>query len=235
MARAAFRLVFSLVVGTVAAMLFHEIPWFIKEVPGQTFVEPVSVSELALQLRVSSNDEDNLLADLIGAAREKLEVDTRRAFIARNFNLVMDQFPYWGQLDRQSIERTSQATGVFYGGGVFMRRCPVSAVTQIQYVDPSGTTKTLDPSEYSVDLVNEPIRIYPAYGLSWPITRWQNNAITITFTAGYSADSSKVPRLARQAIRLLATEWYWNREASAEDLSSYQTCVNALRWSGLPT
>lgn len=223
-----------LLLAALVAMLFHEIPWFIKEVAGQTYVEPISVQELALQCRIDSNDEDTLLTDLIGAARERLETDTRRAFIQRNFTLVMDQFPYWGQLDRQSIERTSQAVGMFYGGGVFMRRNPVSAITQIQYLDPTGTPTILDPSEYRVDLTSEPARIYPAYGTPWPVTRWQNNAITITFTAGYGAAATAVPKIARQAIRLLAAAWYWNREAAAEDIGSYVSCVNALRWSGLP-
>jgi uncharacterized phiE125 gp8 family phage protein len=124
--------------------------------------------------------------------------------------------------------------GVFYGGGVFLRMAPVSAVNSIQYLDPEGVLQTLDPSKYIVDLASEPARIYPAYGLAWPITRWQNNAIQIGFTAGYSADASLVPRRAKQAIRLLGSAWYWNREASSEDLGSYQSCVNSLRWSGLP-
>lgn len=221
-------------------MLFHEIPWKIVEVAGQTYVEPVSTAELAMQLRVDSNDEDTLLADLIGAAREKFEEDTRRVYITRNFMLYLDQFPYWGQLDRQSLERTSQAVGVFYGGGIFLRKAPVSSVTSIQYVDAAGTTQSLatDGSAYVTDLVSEPARIYPAYGAFWPITRWQNNAIRITFAAGYGATSTTVPKRARQAIRLLAAHWYWNREAvgnkTEEVPLSYQTCVDSLRWSASP-
>lgn len=219
-------------------MLFHEIPWFIKEVAGQTYVEPLTVDELARHVRANSDDEAAELSDLIIAAREKLELDTRRIFIQRNFTLVMDQFPYWGQLDRQSIERTSQAVGVFYGGGIFLRRAPVTAVTQIQYLDPTGTPQVLDPSKYVTDLISEPARIYPAYAQPWPVTRWQNNAITISFTGGYSTDTSLVPRRARQAIRLLAGHWYWNREAvgtvTQEIALGYDSCVNSLRWSGLP-
>ena len=217
-------------------MLFHEIPWRIVEVPGQTYPEPLTITEAAKQCRIYTNDEDDLLGGLIGAARERLEADTRRAFISRNFYLYLDQFPYWGQLDRQSIERTSQAVGVFYGGGIFMRMCPVSAITAIQYLDASGTTQNMpmDGSALSIDLVSEPARVYPAYATPWPITRWQNNAIQVSFTAGYSADASLVPKRAKQAIRLLVAYWYENREAAPEELGSYQACVNSLRWSGLP-
>lgn len=217
-------------------MLFHEIPWRIVEVPGQTYVEPVSLAEMQAQLRITTNEEDSLLSDLIGAARERLETDTRRAFVQRNFTLYLDQFPYWGQLDRQSIERTSQAVGVFYGGGIFMRICPVVAITGIQYLDPSGVQQTMptDGSAFITDVVSEPARVYPAYAIPWPITRWQNNAIQVSFTAGYSSDASLVPKRAKQAIKLLAANWYWNREASAESIDSYVSCVNSLRWSGLP-
>lgn len=225
-----------------ALMLFHEIPWFFQENSGQTFVEPVALSDLKLQLRIdqTTTDEDSLLTILIQAARELLETDTRRAYIQRQFTLVMDQFPYWGQLDRQSIERTSQAVGVFYGGGIFVRLAPVVSIDSVKYLDTTGVQQTLatDGSAYITDVISEPARIYPAYGIPWPITRWQNNAIQIGLTAGYGATASTVPARARQAILMLAAHWYWHRESvgtvGEEVAQGYQVCVNSLRWSASP-
>jgi hypothetical protein len=220
-------------------MLFHEIPWFIKELAAPA-IEPVSLDELKLQCRIDAADEDLLLTDLGKAARELLETDTRRAFISRQFQLVADQFPYWGQLDRQSIERTSQATGVFYGGGILLRRCPVVSVDTFQYIDTTGVLQTLanDNTKFLVDLISEPGRIYPAYGVAWPISRWQNNALQITFTAGYGAAATAVPARAKAAIKLLASHWYWHRESvgvvGEEIAQGYRACVDSLRWTASP-
>ena len=230
------RLLFAL----VFAVLFHEIPWFIKEDPGQSYAAVVSPADMHLQLRIDSGDQDDLLTDLVGAATEQAELDCRRAFMQRTFTLYMDQFPYWGQLDRQSIERTSQAVGVFYGGGILVRRCPVSAINTLKYLDTTGTQQTLasDGSTYILDLASEPARIYPAYGIPWPITRWQNNAIQINFTAGYGTSVSNVPYRAKQAIKMLAAHWYRHPESvgvvGEEIAQGYWSCINSLRWSGSP-
>jgi uncharacterized phiE125 gp8 family phage protein len=193
--------------------------------------------KLQIRVELDTADEDSLLNLLIQAAREKLETDTRRAFIQRQFTLMLDQFPYWGQLDRQSIERTSQAVGVFYGGGIFVRLAPVVSIDSVKYLDTTGTQQTLpsDGSAYVTDIISEPARIYPAYGIPWPITRWQNNAIQIGLTAGYGTTASKVPARARQAILMLASHWYWHRESVGtvgdEVAQGYESCVNSLRWS----
>jgi hypothetical protein len=44
------------------------------------------------------------------------------------------------------------------------------SVASIQYVDPTGTVQTLDPSMYQVE-PGAPGRIHPAYGKSWPAVR----------------------------------------------------------------
>ncbi|HEY2250912.1 MAG TPA: head-tail connector protein [Planctomycetaceae bacterium] len=221
-------------------MLFHEIPWYISEVPAQSYIEPVTIDELKVQCRVDSDDENPWLTTAGQAARELLEIDTRRAFIQRSFLLTVDQFPYWGQLDRQSIERTSQAVGVFYGGGFLVRRCPVVSIDQFKYIDTTGTLQTLasDGSAYITDLTSEPARIYPAYGVAWPISRWQNKAIQITFTAGYGLLAASVPARAKAAIKMLVAHWFYHRESVGvvgdEVKQGYQSCVNSLRWSASP-
>lgn len=218
-------------------MLFYEIPSQIR-VATAPAMEPVSLEELKAQLRIepSVTDEDTWLRSLLSAAREFVENDTRRALISTQYYLYLDQFPYWGQLDRQSIERTSQAVGVFYGGGIELRRCPVISVDALTYLDTTGTTQTLDlATKTYADIASEPGRLYPAYGVAWPISRWQANAVRVTFTAGYGSTPDNVPAMAKHAIRLLASHWYWNREAvgkvGAEIDLSYQALVTRLKWS----
>jgi uncharacterized phiE125 gp8 family phage protein len=117
---------------------------------------------------------------------------------------------------------------------------PVVSVDTFAYIDTTGALTTLpsDGSAYSTDLISEPSRIYPAYGVAWPITRWQNNALQITFTAGYGATASSVPARAKAAIRMLTSHWYWHRESvgtvGEEIAQGYQACVNSLRWTASP-
>lgn len=218
-------------------MLFHEIPSQIRIVT-QPACEPVSLEELKMQLRIDPTvtDEDTWLRSILAAAREVVESDTRRAFIATQYDLTMDQFPFWGQLDRQSIERTSQMVGVFYGGGIELRRCPVISVDYLRYLDAAGTLQTLDlTTKVSIDTSTEPGRVFPAYGVAWPICRWQNNAVRVTFTAGYGTTPDSVPNAAKHAIRLLASHWYWNREAVGkvgdQVALTYEALISRLKWS----
>lgn len=96
---------------------------------------------------------------------------------------------------------------------------PVKAVTSIAYVDADGATQTLDSGDYQVDVAGDVARICPVYGGSWPSTRLQNAAVTVTYTLGESS-SANVPANLRTAVLLLAAHLYQNREAvSGEGLS----------------
>lgn len=52
--------------------------------------EPATLGEAKLHLRVDGTEEDNLIAALITAARQKAEDYTRRAFITQTWELALD-------------------------------------------------------------------------------------------------------------------------------------------------
>jgi uncharacterized phiE125 gp8 family phage protein len=185
--------------------------------------EPITLDEAKLHLRIESNTADDLfIASLITAARQKAESITRRAFISQTWKGVMDQFPrpamnigsanwygpQWGtspgplttlQLDgRTSYE-------------IYLDHSPVASVVSIVYVDTTGFTQTLDPAAYKLDNVSEPCRIVPAYGTTWPDTRNEINAITVTYNCGYGAASS-VPEGIKSWMKLRIGALYENRE-----------------------
>lgn len=176
--------------------------------------EPVSISDIRTHIRIDHTEEDSILLGYLLAARSQLERDTRRALISQTWVLRMDRFPEWD---------------------VYLSPCPVASVSSITYVDVDGATQTLSSSLYRVDATSEPARIEPAWGETWPSTRSVSNAVTITFTAGYGAETS-VPQLAKQAIRMLVAHWYMNREAvDVRGMSiplGYEAIVDRLRWSG---
>lgn len=153
--------------------------------------EPVTLAEAKLHLRVDGTSDDTLIARLITQAREWVEAYTRRGLVTQTWLGYEAFFP----------------TQITLGRG------PVTAVTQVEYTDPAGTVVALDPSQYRLFGLspNRRPRIVPAYGVVWPSTRKQEDAVRVTFTVGYGAAAS-VPARFKQAILLHAGWHYEHRE-----------------------
>jgi len=130
--------------------------------------EPLHVEDAKLHLRVTETDSDALIRSLITAALGYAEMFTRRQFVTATLRLTLDAFPAVIRLPRP----------------------PLASVTSIQYTDIDGVTQTLSSSDYQVDGRSEPARIQPAYGESWPSTRRELNAVTVTYVAGYATPVS---------------------------------------------
>ena len=64
--------------------------------------------------------------------------------------------------------------------------------------------------KYDIDVTSVRGRIVPAYGLSWPDTRSQNNAVTVRLRAGYTI----VPQPIKMAMLMLIGHLYENRETT---------------------
>lgn len=185
--------------------------------------EPVTLAEAKLHLRIDDGmtAEDTLISALITAARQKIEIETRRALVTQTQMLKLDQFPS-GEMP--AIELPNP---------------PLQNVNSVQYVDQNGDTQTLSASEYIVDAASEPARITPAYNTYWPLTRAQINAVTVTFVCGYAPVSgsptdyaANVPQALKAAIKLLVGHWYENREASTPlNLKPLPMAVDSLIWN----
>lgn len=157
-------------------------------------VEPVSVSEAKAHLRVTSSDDDTYIGNLVKAARQRAESYTRRAFVTQTVTYTLETFPVEVELPKP----------------------PVLSVTSVQYVDANGSTQSF--TDFQSDLTDKSRpRIKPAYGYSWPATRDQYGAVTVTYQAGYGGGDSpdtisNVPEDIRHAILLMVGTWYEFRE-----------------------
>lgn len=161
-------------------------------VTSEPTTEPVTWAELQSQCRIDSDDEQTYGEALIKAARKVVETEQRRAFITQTVALKLDCFPEWYICIEDKI--------------------PIISVTSIVYVDSDGDDVTVDAADYRVDTASSPARIEPAWGLTWPQdVRDVTNAVTVTFQAGYGS-AAAVPQTTKQAILLLASNWYQNRE-----------------------
>ena len=169
--------------------LTNEKPWSLTETVAPV-AEPVTTAEAKLHLRVDHGDEDAYIDTLVATARQHIELVTRRAMVDTTFTLKMDAFPT----------------------EIRPPRSPLSSVSSITYVDTNGDTQTLSASVYSVDTDTEPGRISLAFNQSWPDIREQNNAVVVTFVAGYGAAATNVPAALRETVKLLTAHYYEFRQ-----------------------
>jgi uncharacterized phiE125 gp8 family phage protein len=154
-------------------------------------VEPVLLEDAKLHLRVKHTSEDSLIQRQIRLAREYVEAVSHRQLIDATWTLYLDAFP----------------------AIIYPPLPPLSSVSSLKYYDTDNTLQTLtENTDFTVDIRNEPARIEPEYGTSWPSTRDRFNAIQLTYVAGYGTAGTDCPEWAIQAIMLLLANWYENRE-----------------------
>lgn len=167
-------------------------------------LDPISLAEAKAHCRVTSVDEDGLIAGYILAARQHVETICNRALITQTFDLFIDRdWPYYFDFDWNRNRRQIE-----------LPRAPAQSVTTISYIDSAGATQTLNTNQYVVDVTTPIGRIEPAYGVEWPIVRCQPKTITVRFVAGYGSQPGDVPEPIRQAMLLLIGHWYENRETA---------------------
>jgi uncharacterized phiE125 gp8 family phage protein len=156
-------------------------------------IEPVTLSEVKAHLRVDHTDEDTLIGALIPAARQLAEQYSRRAFITRTLDAVLD---CWPGDDEISLPYP-----------------PLIGITSITYTDTDGNPGTMASGDYYVDAVSQPGRVILADGAAWPDATLRTRAgITVRYTAGYGA-AADVPQIYKAAILLLIGHLFENREA----------------------
>lgn len=159
----------------------------------------VSLSEAKLHLRVDSDDDDDLIEALVAAAVSYLDGwsgTLGRCLVSQTWKESFSAFPSCTRLR--------------------LRLVPVGSITSVVYRDSSNVEQTLSSSLYSGPLLDA----HGAYlalddDEVWPDTYDRDDAVTVTYVAGYGAAASDVPQAIRQAALLMIGHWYENREAVA--------------------
>jgi uncharacterized phiE125 gp8 family phage protein len=130
---------------------------------------PVSLAEAKDWCRVDSDDtsQDAVIRMIIAALTEQAENVTKRSYVQRSYELLLDGFVEVIRLPRP----------------------PLLTVDYVKYYDTNGTLQTISAAEYSVSPYDEPGILEPAYNESWPFTRDIRNAVLIGYTAGYAPGS----------------------------------------------
>lgn len=153
------------------------------------YTDNIADASLGAQAPTTNTTSDPLLRMLITTARQKAEVMLNRKIITQTVDLYLDNFPFW--------------------------ELPVpvmQSVTSIIYTDVNGAEQTLSSGDYLVDSNSQPARITPAYGLVWPSTRYQTNAVRVRFLAGYGV-ASAVPDCIKSWMLMRIKQNYDQRDA----------------------
>lgn len=152
-------------------------------------VEPVSLAEAKVFLRITTDAEDDVIASLIRAARQRVEQLTERALITQTIETdVVGQFP----------------------SCLMLPRPPLQFVEWIKPIEDDGSLgEAIDESSYLVRSYAHPGVVVVIDDSAFAAgMRWR-----IRYDAGYGDDASDVPDTFRHAIRLLAGHYDRNREA----------------------
>lgn len=153
-------------------------------------VEPVSVAEAKMHVRIDGTAEDGFISSLIITSRLHVEAALGLALVTQRWLWRFDQWP--GK------------------GAVELPLRPVQSVDAVRIHPASGTAATVSPSSYTLDGAGNPARLMPKAALPGPGAAI--NGIEIEFTAGFGAAAADVPAPIRQAVLLLVAHWYENRE-----------------------
>jgi len=173
-------------------------------------LEPVSLADAKHFLRVAHDDDDEVIAALIAAARVHVEAQTRRALIEQNWRLVRDAWP---------VSRRVPILPV-----------PVIAVTAIRVFASDGAPQLLDLDDVIIDKTSAPAVLAFAQGAPQAAPERASAGIEIEITAGYGETAGDVPEPLRQAIRMLVAHWYENRRliAASGEVASIPASVTSL-------
>lgn len=185
--------------------------------------DAISLATAKAHLRLAQDwtDEDGLIGDiLIPAVIERCEASTRRQLVTATWAVRLDAFPGgWlaGAVGWRPWFGMDPTRGYFLD----VPKPPLQSVVSVTYVDTAGVTQTWDPSNYLVDAPAGPRcargRLAPKFGIVWPFTQMQINAMTLTFMAGYGADEDAVPALLKAGMLMDLGTLYEHREAVLAD------------------
>ena len=149
--------------------------------------EPIGLDQAKAHLRIDDDSDDEMILSLITAARMMAEQILNRPLITQTLVYKLDAWP---------------------DGDIILPRPPVQSVTSVAYVDSAGDSQTWDSGSYDVFLDDWNPRIAPVYGGTWPTALAQNDAIAVTYVAGYGDTGLVVPAPILQAMLLMVDKLY---------------------------
>ena len=151
--------------------------------------EPVGLDDLKAHARISGDDENELIAAMLLAARAHIETLAGLALITQSWRILRDDIPQ--------------------GGIVVLPVRPIQSVSQVTLYGAKGEPEVLPPADYLAETVADRPRIL--FRRANALSLRAMNGVEIDVVAGFGDTSVDVPTPLRQAILMLAAHWYDHR------------------------
>jgi uncharacterized phiE125 gp8 family phage protein len=192
----------------------YGVTWFSRRIVDPTDL-PVTVAYISRQvLRVANgNLEDESIEQFIYAATQAAEDDTHRALMPQTWELVLSGFP---------------SSGV-----IVLPRPPLIEVTSVSYYNGDDTAELAgSPAEYSVVPSGRFTRgkVLPLDGASFPTISSRDDAVTITYRAGYTSTTDKEFSLIQTGIGVMVAELYKQRSLSVQEPNNTKAQLDLSRF-----
>lgn len=168
-------------------------------------LEPLSLAEAKVWLKVDGPEDDDLVRALIVAARLMVEAEIGQVLMARNWRLIGDQWPM--------------------GETITVRPGPVLSVVAARVFNAQGQATTITATSFTVLAQEETAAIIPA---ERPAPGRAHGGIEIDVRLGYGESVASVPENIRLAIRRLVALWYDNRGERADPDQGLPPQIRAL-------
>jgi len=158
-------------------------------------VTPLTVAEAKTHLRVEHAEDDDYISDLIDVAVARVDAtgSLGRAMITQTWAQWVPQSPGWVRLELG----------------------PFQSLSSVKYYDSDGALQTATLSDYETRLDGDRVWCKPKDGFAWPTAATRDDAIKITYVAGFGDATSDVPAGIRHALLMLIAHWYESREGVA--------------------
>jgi uncharacterized phiE125 gp8 family phage protein len=95
-----------------------------------------------------------------------------------------------------------------------MATAGTTTAVSLTFTYEDGTTATYSTASYRVDRNSTPGAVKTLYGQTWPPHLMDDNAVSVTWWAGYGAAGSSVPAAIRHAILMIVGILYEKRAAA---------------------
>jgi uncharacterized phiE125 gp8 family phage protein len=150
--------------------------------------EPVSLAEAKLYLKLDGDDENDLVASLIAAARLTIEAASRKQLIAQTWRLVLKRWP--SEPLRSPLSPLLAVTGAALRSSANVVTPLPNVVGQIMAgVDPPAIT----------------------LGSPQPVLVPPDGQLEIDLLTGFGPAATDVPASLRQAVLMQMARWFENR------------------------
>lgn len=189
-------------------------------------VEPLTVEQVRRHIRVFTDDEDDLIAAYLEAARTTVEQFLGRALITQTLRWVSARVQPPGQFPLFPF--TAYILPLWFPYGEIFRRpvelprSPVSHVVSVSTGQWGDADTVLDASQYFADTSTEPARLRLLHGTA----PFESDHVAVNFVAGYGAPAA-VPAPIKLAILMLTAFYYENRGDAGGEMPD---AARALLW-----